>query len=79
MRECYINYRSITKAQRALRELTRRGVHAELVRTPKVLQENGCGYSLRLPERELARARPLPEGHGRVYVMHSGVWEEQAP
>ena len=76
MREYYVNYRSITKAQAAARLLQKRGVSAELLRTPKALQEKGCGYSLRMSEKAFLKAQPLPEGHGRVYLYENRVWEE---
>ena len=79
MREYYVNYRSITKAQSAQRLLQQRGISAELLRTPKALQENGCGYTLRMTEKAYARARPLLQGHGKIYLYQSGGWEEAAP
>lgn len=75
--EYYVNYKSVTKAQRAQRELEKRGVQAALVRTPKALQEGGCGYSLRIGQRDFARVRPLPAGHGRVYLQSPAGWEEK--
>ena len=79
MREYYVNYRSLTKAQSAQHFLKQRGIPAELLRTPKALQENGCGYTLRMTEKAFQRARPLPPGHGRIYLYESGGWEEAAP
>ena len=79
MREYYVNYRSITKAQSARKALQNRGVTAELLRTPKALQENGCGYTLRLTEKAFQKAWPLPEGHGRIYLYQNHSFEEAAP
>ena len=75
MREYFVNYRSITKAQRALRALERQGVAASLQRTPQAARQNGCGYSIRLFEREFLCARPLPPGYDSVLVKTGQLWE----
>ncbi|MDD3165078.1 MAG: DUF3343 domain-containing protein [Oscillospiraceae bacterium] len=49
MQECYITFRSVTDAQRGEMVLNRIGIAAVLVRTPKMISNRGCGYSLRLP------------------------------
>ncbi len=48
MRNCIITFRSVTPAQRAEEVLRRAGVECRVQRTPKWMEERGCGYSLRL-------------------------------
>ena len=48
MKFYYITFRSVTFAQRGERVLTEKGIRCTLLRTPKWMQEQGCGYSLRL-------------------------------
>lgn len=43
--------KSLTNAQRAAQELTRRGIDAGVVKAPQSLRENGCGYALSLYRR----------------------------
>lgn len=76
-----ILFRSVTFAQRGKRILERGGIRAELSRAPMGHTERGCGYALRIPEREKSRALELLrcEGidHGRILVRNdSGTWEE---
>ena len=44
----YITFRSVTPAQRGERALAGAGLRAALVRTPRWMEERGCGYCLRL-------------------------------
>lgn len=48
MLDCLITFRSVTPAQRAEALLHRRGISCVLRRTPKWMEAQGCGYSLRL-------------------------------
>ena len=43
--------KSLTNAQRAALELTRRGIDASVVKAPQSLRENGCGYAVSLYRR----------------------------
>lgn len=43
-----ITFRSVTHAQRGERVLRAAGFRCGLQRTPKWMEEQGCGYSLRL-------------------------------
>ena len=43
-----ITFRSITPAQRGQRVLRSRGLEAALQRTPRWMEEQGCGYALKL-------------------------------
>ena len=49
-----ITFRSVTYAQRGERVLNRAGERASVQRTPRWMEEQGCGYSLRLKTRNIA-------------------------
>ncbi len=53
--EC-ITFRSITPAQRAQRVLHQGGLEVSLQRTPRRMEQQGCGYCLRIrsTDREMA-------------------------
>jgi hypothetical protein len=42
----FITFRSVTFAQRGERALRQAGIGCELQRTPRWMEEKGCGYSL---------------------------------
>ena len=44
MRNCIITFRSVTPAQRGEAILKREGINCTLQRTPRSMQEKGCGY-----------------------------------
>ena len=48
MRLYYITFRSVTFAQRAEKLLTRKGMRVSIMRTPRWMEEQGCGYALKL-------------------------------
>ena len=48
MKQYMITFRSVTYAQRGERSLTRRGIGCTVMRTPKWMEDQGCGYGLRL-------------------------------
>ena len=48
MKYCLITFRSVTPAQRAERELRKAGYFCVIQRTPKWMENQGCGYSLRV-------------------------------
>ena len=55
----FITFRSVTLAQRGEVLLKKRGVRCQVQRTPRWMEEQGCGYCLRLREQELSRAGEL--------------------
>ena len=79
----FITVRSVTFGQRAEKVLRRGGISCNLQRTPKWMEEQGCGYCLRLrtddimPALRLLRASQIP--FRRVYVQnnHADVEEVQ--
>ena len=81
MRNCIITFRSVTPAQRAEEVLHRAGVECTLQRTPKWMEEKGCGYSVRLQREDLMAAAVLPRqagiGFRKAYALaDSGAPEE---
>lgn len=77
-----ITFRSVTHAQRGERILTRAGIPCTVQRTPRRMEEQGCGYSLRLRTGnitavlELLRREELPLR--KIYLRRGDAWEELA-
>ena len=67
MDNCIITFRSVTPAQRGELVLRRAGIACAIHRTPRVLAEQGCGYSLDLSRRELPQALELLRRKGISY------------
>lgn len=59
MRFHYITFRSVTYAQRGEKLLLSGGFRCQLMRTPKWMEEKGCGYCLRLWTADVAPAVTL--------------------
>ena len=83
MKDCFITFRSVTFAQRGESEMKRGGIPCNVQRTPRWMEEQGCGYSIRLRCRdvtaaaELLRRRQVP--YRKVYLRgESGELEETA-
>lgn len=77
----FITVRSVTFGQRAESVLRKGGMKCSLQRTPRWMEEQGCGYCLRMrtddirPAVELLRAEQVP--FRRVYAQtRSGDVEE---
>lgn len=76
MRIFYITFRSVTFAQRGERLLNDGGFRCTLQRTPRWMEEQGCGYALRVwtkeigPAVECLRQERLPLR--RVYIQREG-------
>ncbi len=75
-----ITFRSITPAQRSHRLLRSKGLECLLQRTPRWMEERGCGYCLRLREEDARRAAALlREGNlafSKIYAEENGVVTE---
>lgn len=56
MRSYFITFRSVTFAQRGESVLRRAGIDCTLQRTPKWMEERGCGYCLRIRDRDVLPA-----------------------
>lgn len=81
MNDCLITFRSVTPAQRGERVLRRAGVRCSLGRTPKWMEELGCGYSLRISSGSAARAAAQLRAEGvpfrRVYLLRENGKAEE--
>ena len=83
MKDCYITFRSVTFAQRGENELKRAGISCTMQRTPRWMEEQGCGYSVRLRCQdiytavELLKRKQVPD---RKVYLHgdNGELEETA-
>ena len=73
MKYYFITFRSVTHAQRGERLLTGAGIRCRLLRTPRWMEEQGCGYCLRLwcadPENGLALLRSNRIPMRKIYVQ----------
>ena len=73
MRFYYITFRSVTFAQRGERALQEEGIRCTLLRTPRWMEEQGCGYCLRLwtetvkPALRLLQKHQIP--YRKVYIQ----------
>jgi hypothetical protein len=81
MKFCIITFRSVTPAQRAENLLRRAGFECSIQRTPRWIEEQGCGYSLRVRLQDAARcAEKLQEGeipYRKIYLRReNGSMEE---
>lgn len=56
MKSIVITFRSITLAQRGERVLKNAGMGCTLQRTPRWMEERGCGYCLRMHRKDVAAA-----------------------
>lgn len=80
MNYCLITFRSVTPAQRGEGVLRRAGYECSLRRTPKWMEEQGCGYSIQLQQGDCAEATALLRRgkipFRKVYLWHNGTAEE---
>ena len=83
MKYCLITFRSVTPAQRGEGVLRRAGFICSIQRTPRWMEEQGCGYSLRVRQQEAHKAAELLREaqipFRKVYLLRdNGVVEELA-
>lgn len=81
MKFYYITFRSVTHAQRGERVLQNAGIRCTLQRTPRWMEAQGCGYSLRLWTKDIMPGVDTLRRAGvplrKIYVqMEDGVLEE---
>lgn len=81
MKSFFITFRSITQAQRAERAFGRAGYSCVLRRTPRWMEERGCGYGVEVKVAQLKeglavlRLEKIP--FRKSYLLHGdGVVEE---
>lgn len=73
MKNCMITFRSVTPAQRAESMLRRMGFTCALQRTPRWMEQQGCGYSLQIPhhqtEAAVAALRTKEIAFRKIYLL----------
>lgn len=71
MNNYFVTYKSITGAQRAISLLEAVGIRGHLVRTPKNMMTEGCGYAVKIREDKIGLAmrqlRYGRSGYGKVF------------
>ena len=71
MKIYYFTFRSVTYAQRGERILKENGLRCTMLRTPKWMENKGCGYCLRLwladPAEPVDLLRRRGIAFGKVY------------
>ena len=83
MKFCMITFRSVTPAQRAEAVLKRAGLDCGIQRTPRWMEEQGCGYSLRIRCHEVVQGLEILRSNDipfrKVYLRReNGKVEEVA-
>lgn len=76
-----ITFRSVTPAQKGENLLRKFSYRVTLQRTPRWMEEKGCGYCLRLYTDRIGEIAALLRknnvGYGKVYLLHpDGETEE---
>ena len=64
MKTCFITFRSVTYGQRGQRLLESAGIRCTLQRTPRWMEQQGCGYYLKLREEDCRRGTDLLRSNG---------------
>ncbi len=72
-----ITFRSVTAAQRGERALRNAGIDCNLRRTPRWMEEQGCGYSLRVSMNDLQQCKNILDRnqvrYKKIYTPEDGV------
>ena len=81
MMDCFITFRSVTFAQHGQRVLETAGIQCQIQRTPRWMEEQGCGYCLRLHRGDALHAATVLRGKQvrfrKIYMtMADGSVEE---
>ena len=84
MKVYYFTFRSVTFAQRGEKVLAQAGIRAVLLRTPKWMESQGCGYSLRIRTGDLHSVTAVMNENRilfrKIYVQNpDGTLEEALP
>ena len=76
-----ITFRSITAAQRGERILQKNGIRCQISRTPRWMEEQGCGYCLKLGRSRIREAVAMLEENGihyrKLYLLKTGTDAEE--
>ena len=75
MKWYYLTFRSVTVAQRGEGVLRRKGVDCTLQRAPRWMEERGCGYALRVRQKDMEDSVAMLRGSG---VLFSKIYEKEA-
>ena len=67
MRDYCISFRSITYGQHGQRVLRQGGINGFLRRTPRWMEEKGCGYCIQVPEVKGVEAVSLLRREGVTF------------
>ena len=67
MKNCMITFRSVTPAQRGEGILKKAGIDCAVFRTPKWMEEQGCGYSLKVKCQDIQRGVAILKTNGVSY------------
>ena len=69
-----ITCRSLTYAQRTARTLERAGITATILRAPKEISREGCGYCVKVSYRRMDQAlrvlRQTDVSYNKIYIVH---------
>lgn len=81
MKLYYITFRSVTYAQRGEKLLQRSKYRSTLMRTPRWMEEQGCGYALKVWAKDIYPAVELLRENNvqlrRIYIQRAdGQYEE---
>ena len=83
MYNCLFTVRSVTAAQHGAAVLDRAGVRNQLSRTPKSISVKGCGYCLKVRERDCETAaqalRQAEAAVSAIYRLNAGGVPEAKP
>ena len=60
----FITFRSVTIAQRGEGAIRKAGIGCTLLRTPRWMEERGCGYCLQLRQRDVGASLILRQENG---------------
>ena len=72
----YVTFRSVTPAQRGENLLRRQGFRCSLQRTPRWMQENGCGYCLKLATDRIGEIKVQLDRAGLPYrKIYRQTWD----
>ena len=81
MNQCIITFRSVTPAQRGEGALRKAAMECSLQRTPRWMEEQGCGYCLKIPCGKVPEAVALLRGSQipfrKVYLTRPGGRPEE--
>ena len=81
MKAYYITFRSVTYAQRGEKLLNQKGIRCSILRTPRWMEAQGCGYALKVWTKDVYPAVELLRESNvsvrRIYLqMEGGQLEE---